>query len=98
MAYEKRGRTNICIDCKKACGGCPWSAIDPETDRPAFKPVPGWSATETVLYNGSSVERTYHITACPLFERDEKRKVEQVGELSLEELLCLLAHWKRLGV
>ncbi len=73
------GTANICIDCKNACGGCPWTRWDEENKRVAFEPVPGWTA-EKVPFKGShgrhstrpygdEAEYTYKITACPLFER-----------------------------
>ena len=73
-------KTNICIDCQNACGGCSWSEVDPETEKVRFEPVPGWTA-EKVLLKGISkkskhqVLETYHITACPLFVPDEKGTV-----------------------
>lgn len=85
---EKRGRTprpegaepkraNICIDCKKACGGCSWSAADPVTGKLLFQPVPGWTAEKVTLKLGGCGEKkydrmaeTYRITACPEFEED----------------------------
>lgn len=50
----------LCWECKKACGKCPWSF--------EFKPIPGWVATTEP--NGS-----YEIKECPLFERDDKIQV-----------------------
>ena len=41
--------TNICFDCRRACGGCSWSAADPETGKPLFRPVPGWTAERSFL-------------------------------------------------
>ena len=90
--------SNICFDCKKACGGCPWTEIDPETEHPRFAPVPGWTATETVVNMGgrhSRKEKTYHITACPLFEKEDERKGGNNCELDLGELRWLLARWRR---
>lgn len=69
-------KTNICFDCKKACGGCSWSELDPVTGKPRFEPVPGWTAKPArLLYwvdNGTRkrYDDTYEITACPLFEPD----------------------------
>ena len=81
------GLTNICFDCKNACGKCPWSAFDPKTGTVAFKPVPGWTAEEVEQipnYRYKYSSTTYHITACPLFERDEPRKASN-AELTPEE-------------
>lgn len=69
-------KTNICFDCKKACGGCSWSELDPVTGKPRFEPVPGWTAKPARLFywggNGTKrcFDETYEITACPLFEPD----------------------------
>lgn len=67
--------SNICIDCKKSVGLCPWSACDPVTKKLLFQPVPGWTATPTKLkvYKGR-MEASYNITACPLFEPDTRSK------------------------
>ena len=77
------GSNNICFDCKKACGQCSWSAADPLTGELLFKPVPGWTAEEVEQnrkYRNKYPSTTYHITACPLFEPDEKRKGLTKGE------------------
>lgn len=66
-------RANICFDCANACGGCSWSEIDPETERPRFEPVPGWTAFPIVhKYMDKKYKRetrTYRIVACPKFVR-----------------------------
>lgn len=78
---ETGAKINICFDCKKACGKCSWSAVDPDTGKLKYEPVPGWTA-EKVLYvsgwsNGKPCHtETYHITDCPLFEQDDPRKVD----------------------
>lgn len=51
----------LCWDCKKALGGCPWSD--------SFKPVEGWGATK-VNKSGAKPYDTYSIYSCPEFERD----------------------------
>ena len=75
--YTKQA--NICFDCENATGGCSWSALDPVTGKPQFKPVPGWTATPAVLQakNGSYQYKwdTYSITACPQFVPTPERKV-----------------------
>lgn len=73
-----RNSDNICIDCKKACGGCSWSEVDRATGEIRFEPVPGWTAKKVQLRNGSNRDGsghyvyTYSIKACPLFERESK--------------------------
>lgn len=80
MAPPKRiVGANICFDCERACGGCSWTEVDPETGKLRWEPVPGWTAEPTVLKIGSNqtglrYQETYHITACPLFDRSPKRK------------------------
>lgn len=68
--------TNICFDCRKACGDCSWSEIDPETKKPRFEPVPGWTAKKTMVKSRTGKKsdwlETYHITACPEFVPDER--------------------------
>lgn len=91
MAFETK--TNICFDCQKACGGCSWSK--------KFEPVPGWTA-EPVLLNLGKVHskkrhvRTYHITACPEFVKDEKRKPSH-GELTEEQFAFLMRSCRKRG-
>ena len=60
---------SICIDCKKACGGCEWSEVDQETGKIRFQPVLGWTATPVLLaYRHGKEDTTYRITACPKFK------------------------------
>lgn len=74
-----RKRANICFDCENALGGCSWSALDPVTGRPQFKPVPGWTAEPAVLdesHGGYTYKyETYRVTACPQFVPTPERKV-----------------------
>lgn len=75
--------TNICFDCKNACGKCSWTAVDPKTKKIKYEPVPGWTAEEVMLNLGNYGKlkrhyvKTYHITACPLFTRDSERPVKK---------------------
>lgn len=83
MIKDPAKKANICFDCKKACGGCSWSGLDAKGN-PKFEPVPGWTAEKTKVLVGRNKhgERiyadTYHITACPLFEKEAKRKLREV--------------------
>ena len=100
-ANKNPGTTNICFDCQKACGGCSWSAIDPKTEKPAFKPVPGWTAEKVSLIVGSwnnhkTIVETYYVKDCPEFVPD-KQRYSHFGELSDEEFALLLSRWRRLG-
>ena len=93
-------KANICIDCKKACGKCSWSACDPVTGRLLFEPVPGWTA-EPVLQNighhknKMRKQLTYSITACPLFEPEAPRK-QNYRELSEAENKWFLENVERI--
>lgn len=63
-----KGMTNICFDCKNSVPddrghGCPWSR--------KFEPVEGWTAKKVKQCIGNGkYDETYHITACPMFDRD----------------------------
>lgn len=60
-----------CWTCKKYSGGCPWTVEDPEKQRTAFKPVPGWIAVKTVKHDGSEGGmESYQIIDCPMHESD----------------------------
>lgn len=93
----RAGMANICFDCQKACGGCSWSEINPDTGKPRFQPVEGWTAKPTVVQVecGRKIEG-YHITACPEFVQDEKR-VGCKGGLTLEQMEVLIRHWIERG-
>ena len=93
-----QSKANICFNCKKACGGCPWTEIDSSTNRPKFTPVPGWTATKTKLNMARGVIiDSYHITECPLFDKDDEREVVISGELSVNDIQVLLKFWKDRG-
>lgn len=95
-------RANICIDCKKACGGCSWSEVNPDTGKIRFEPVPGWTAEEVPLMllqsgNGyKKIETTYKITACPEFDPDERENRSDCKELTKEESAWFLADIRRI--
>lgn len=59
-------RANICWDCGRACGNCPWSEWDVEEKKQAFRPVPGWQVEE--YYEGGRLRQ--QIVSCPLFVED----------------------------
>lgn len=65
-------RTNICVECAKACGGCSWTAVADDGVTLLWKPVEGWTATPVridvrVEYGRLRYTDTYHITDCPEF-------------------------------
>lgn len=68
-------KANICINCKNAVPdnrghGCPWSE--------RFDPVHGWTAEPSVLRAGYGKPiETYRITACPMFDRDDRCEPEK---------------------
>ena len=77
MAREPRNRggTNICFDCKKACGGCSWSEWDAVNKKPRFEPVKGWKAIKVPYLGGAGrgakIDSTYYITECPEFQPED---------------------------
>ena len=77
---RNRGGTNICFDCKKACGGCSWSEWDVAEKRTRFQPIEGWKAIKVPYFpgagRGAKVDSTYYITECPEFEPDEGYKAD----------------------
>jgi len=89
-------KASICFDCQRACGGCSWSEIDPETGHPRFQPIQGWAATTSYLYStkgkNSGWISTYRVTDCPLFVRDEPRELMK-GEATEEQIKVLLKQW-----
>lgn len=87
-------KANICFDCKKACGGCSWSAADPVTDEIRFEPVKGWTAEKTAQLINRTWKETYRVKACPLFERDDYRPSNNVmlTETESEQFLANINH------
>lgn len=89
--------TNICFDCQNACGGCSWSELNPDTKRPRFEPVPGWTAKKVLLLIGhnkkgvAALIETYHVTKCPQFIKDEPRKGDK-RQLTEEQDKAFLAN------
>lgn len=94
---NSKEQVNICFDCRRACGGCSWSAYDPVEDKIRFEPVPGWTAEPAVIFagsvNGIRYEIvTWHITACPLFAPDPPRRSDP-SELTEEQLRMTMRRW-----
>ena len=68
---QPHSSTQLCWDCKNACGKCSWSQ--------SFIPVAGWVAEKTIINtqgtNGTNKKHfnrtisSYDIKACPLFQR-----------------------------
>lgn len=73
----RKEQQNICWNCKKNQGDCPWSRD--------FSPVKGWTATQGEEYTFVDEQGTpyktygYHITACPLYE--QKYRFFEYGEV-----------------
>ena len=96
-------QSNICFDCKKACGGCSWTEVNPDTGEVRFEPVSGWTAEQTYLlvctHGNKKWVQTFRITACPLFDQDDKRKpdyrmlTETESKNFLENINDILRKW-----
>lgn len=74
---EASKHVNICIDCAKAIGNCPWSEVDVDTGRVKFEEVPGWTVIRVSRrrYVGNrkwDYVEGHQIVACPLFEKDRR--------------------------
>ena len=94
-------KTNICFRCKNACGGCSWSELDPDTLKPRFEPVPGWTAKKVMLNVGTNRKgrcfvETYQITGCPLFVKDDRRTDNFKG-LTDSQWAELMKKWRIWG-
>lgn len=50
-----------CWTCKRACGGCSWSAFG--------VPVDGWKAEKKLIPENGTHAETYKINYCPYYER-----------------------------
>lgn len=76
----------LCWDCQRAIGLCPWSQRG--------EAIKGWTAEKTLIPNGEISEFTesYKITQCPLFIKDEKRPpaIFEGDRISLKTLALLL--------
>lgn len=58
---------NICFDCARSGGRCPWSEVDSETGEVKFQPVEGWKTVKISRRNGRQWEIAEQIVECPLF-------------------------------
>ena len=89
MSHRKEDQ--LCWDCQRAIGLCPWSQRGEE--------VKGWIAQETLIPNGelSEYTKSYKITQCPLFIKDEERlPVILAGDrISIKTLAVLLGMKQR---
>lgn len=65
MNKGKGGPFSLCWDCQNACSGCDWSR--------SLEPIPGWTATPTVINHQSGPEDSYIVWDCPMFKRDAIR-------------------------
>lgn len=82
-------KESICFDCKRACGGCSWSEVNPDTGKVRFEPVPGWTAENTFQKVNKKYISTYRVKACPLFERDDCRPSNNVMLTEIESFMFL---------
>lgn len=68
----------LCWKCQNACGGCPWTEVDPVTKKVRFEPVPGWDAKPVRRWTTTGSLRvrmeSYSIKSCPMFVPDDPRK------------------------
>lgn len=59
-------KATLCWNCQNACGKCSWSKD--------FTPVKGWKAKKTKIRFGNSYDESYHVTKCPEYKKDERKK------------------------
>lgn len=87
--YNGGQRPTLCWSCRRACGGCSWTARDPKTHEVRFEPVEGWEAEKTLVRGTSSrrhghkiesystyyyATESYRVLRCPLYEKDKRQK------------------------
>lgn len=61
---SKKQDDTLCWDCKRACGGCPWSMSGTHhgmTRKPS--PVDGWKARETTVRMQSATDNTRSVVS-----------------------------------
>lgn len=70
--FEKQQET-LCWDCQN-CTRCSWAD---------GIPVKGWTATPTVVRDYDGDYKSYIVTECPIFKKDDKREVfiSEIGEI-----------------
>ncbi len=89
MSQKKEDQ--LCWDCQRAIGLCPWSQRG--------EAIKGWTAEETLIPNGeiSEFTKSYKITKCPLFIKDQERMpVIFAGDrISIKTLAVLLGMKQR---
>lgn len=68
-------KETLCIHCGNACGGCSWSD--------SLTPVEGWTAEETVGYDGI---RSWRVIDCPEKAPDRRLDPKGIPESSIHAL------------
>ena len=75
-----KSKPTICWNCANACGGCCWSK--------SFKPVDGWTATPTKVYQVKDCYiDSYVVYKCPQFKKQRSWIVSEMSIYELAELL-----------
>ena len=75
-----RTKPTICWNCANACGGCCWSK--------SFKPVDGWTATPTKVYQvKDSYIDSYVVYKCPQFKKQRSCVVSEMSVYEIAELI-----------
>lgn len=65
-------KSSLCWDCANACRKCPWSRD--------FKPVSGWEATPTKVYQAEGkYEDSFFVHSCPMFKEDNRQSLEYIN-------------------
>lgn len=73
-------KSSLCWDCANACRKCPWSRD--------FKPVPGWEATPTKVYQAEGkYEDSFFVHSCPMFEKDNINSLAPISSAIIAEKL-----------
>ena len=74
-------KSTICWSCDNACGKCCWSQ--------SFKPVPGWTATPTKVYQSKGVyQDSFLVQKCPQFKKGDTRCEIKISDIAESILHC----------
>ena len=77
-----------CWSCRKACGDCSWTEVDPETGQIRYEPIRGWDAEQVEFQGGRGLGNTYKIYECPEYDKEPERatSAEETKFLLLERV------------
>lgn len=64
---------NLCFDCNRSFGKCPWTEVDRNTGAIKFQPIEGWKIETKRVKTGREWRFTEQIVECPLFDKTDRK-------------------------